>query len=211
MPLQVTQFAMCGDLWVGAAEQRVSRWPSGMVVCNCKGVMRGQLSACMAAGFVSIDALTRRTGASSMCGSCTPLLGQLAGTPVVADTRGRVGVLIASCLALVTACVIMFGGHLLVAGSVQQALHRAAELWRDPSSKQLTGYTLLALSVLNMVMSASRLWWRMVAKRRSTGKRPSAKSNTSRRSTRTSPWLQRASTATTATATHRAPTSKLAT
>ena len=157
---QVELFAERGELWADSAEQRVSRWPCETVVCNCTGVMRGQLSECMAAGFVSIDALTRRTGAGSVCGSCKPLLGQLAGTPALADTRGRSGVLIASTLALLTAFLIILGGPVLVTGSVQPMLHRAAEMWREPSSKQLTGYTLLALSVLSMVMSArKRLSW----------------------------------------------------
>ena len=157
---QLKTFAESGELWADGLEQRVSRWPEETVVCNCTGVARGQLSACMAAGFVSIDCLTRRTGAGSVCGGCKPLLGQLTGTPTVADTRGRAGVLIASSIALVTALAIVLGGQMLVTRSVQPVLHRAAELWRDPISKQFTGYTLLVLAVLSMVMSArKRLTW----------------------------------------------------
>jgi nitrite reductase (NADH) large subunit len=157
---QLKQFAENGELWADGVEQRVSRWPAETVVCNCTGVARGQLSACMSAGFVSIDCLTRRTGAGSVCGGCKPLLGQLTGTTTMADTHGRMAVLVASSVALLTAFAIVILGRMLVIHSVQQLLHRAAELWRDPSSKQITGYTLLTLSVLSMVMSArKRLSW----------------------------------------------------
>lgn len=157
---ELKSFEQSGELWGGAADQGVACWPAATIICNCTRVTRGQLSECVAAGFVSVEALTRRTGAGSVCGSCKPLLGELAGVPAVADTHGRRGVLIASTLALLTALAIVLVGPVPVADSVQPLLHAAAELWRDPLSKQVTGYTLLGLSLLSMLMSArKRLSW----------------------------------------------------
>lgn len=157
---QLRRFAERGDLWAASEDHGVADWPAATVVCNCTGVSRGALSACAAGGVLNVAALTRRTGAGSLCGGCLPLLGELCGSRVSADTSGRRPVLLASLAALLLGPLLMALGPVPVGDSVRSSYHLAAELWRDPLGKQLTGYTLVGLAAIGMLMSArKRLDW----------------------------------------------------
>lgn len=49
------------------------------IVCKCTGITRGQLQQAMLAGCENASELSDRTGASKVCGSCAPLLADIAG------------------------------------------------------------------------------------------------------------------------------------
>lgn len=80
-PWQLRRFARSGSLWRPEGLRNVSRWPANATVCNCMGITRGTLSEALAGGACSVEGLAARTGASSVCGSCRPLLAELVGTP----------------------------------------------------------------------------------------------------------------------------------
>ena len=77
----VERFRETGCVWTSPISQRVAEWPTGAVVCSCLKISRGTLSAAVASGCDSADALRETTGASSVCGSCRYLLADLAGQP----------------------------------------------------------------------------------------------------------------------------------
>ena len=76
-PWQRRRLARTGQLWSAERSRAVASWPAGALVCQCRGITRGELGEALAAGADSLGALTTRTGAASVCGGCRPLLEQL--------------------------------------------------------------------------------------------------------------------------------------
>ncbi len=68
----------------GGMPLSVAQWPRAATVCNCTGVTRGQLGDAIAHGATSVEALMRDTSASTVCGTCRPLLQELLGGKVSA-------------------------------------------------------------------------------------------------------------------------------
>jgi len=73
------RFRSTGNLWPKSESQKVSDWAPDAIVCGCLKVNRGALSLAISQGCSTVQELSRRTGASSMCGSCRPLLEDLLG------------------------------------------------------------------------------------------------------------------------------------
>ena len=152
---RIARFLDTGELW-DESEQSVDQWPAATVVCNCTGVTRGELSGCVGNGLVSVEALTRKTGAGSVCGSCKPLLGQLVGAPVAADTAGTGMMRFLSAAALVLLAVLVFAPSVPAAASVQSPLLAVNHWLSDDWNKQLTGFSLLGAAVLGTLLSARK-------------------------------------------------------
>lgn len=51
------------------------------VICHCAGVSRGQLQVACEAGQMSVAAVARATGATLVCGGCTPVVEEILGSP----------------------------------------------------------------------------------------------------------------------------------
>jgi nitrite reductase (NADH) large subunit len=64
------RFARTGSLPVAGPRG----WPQDAVVCHCLNVTCGALAACERGGALTVDALSRATGAGTRCGSCRPTL-----------------------------------------------------------------------------------------------------------------------------------------
>jgi len=151
-PWQLWRFVRTGSLWPEEELGSVVAWPAATAVCNCTGVTRGELGRAMSEGCCTVEALAARTGASTVCGSCRPLLTELAGasgpaTPV----RGWKTLLGAGGLALPVALLL-----LLIAvpyAATVQVPWQWDMLWRENFWKQVSGYTVLTLAVLLTVMS----------------------------------------------------------
>jgi nitrite reductase (NADH) large subunit len=73
------RFRGTGTLWLKSESPPVHEWPADALVCGCLGVRRGALTEAELAGCATVEALTARTGAGSMCGSCQPLLADYLG------------------------------------------------------------------------------------------------------------------------------------
>lgn len=76
-PWQLARFDRTGALWRASQDLPVTDWHPQAVVCNCLNVTRGQIAAACAQRAITVEALVERTGASTLCASCRPLLAQL--------------------------------------------------------------------------------------------------------------------------------------
>lgn len=152
-PWQHLRFRRSGLLWPPEELSSVVDWPATTTVCNCTGVTRGRLSEALATGCCTIEALAARTGASTVCGSCRPLLAELIGTPPIAEAaRGWRVLLGTGVVALLAAAAMALPLNVPYASSAQ-ATWQWDMLWRDALWKQLSGYTVLGLSALLLLMS----------------------------------------------------------
>lgn len=152
-PWHLSRFRRNGTIWETQRENTVLTWPAGAVVCNCTGVTRGDLGGAMARGCATVEKLASETGASTVCGSCKHLLAQLAGMPLSAAVpskyvRWLVGVSVAALLGAVAA---LFLDPLDYSESVQKGSIDA--LWRSSLLKQVSGYSLLGVSLLTLFLS----------------------------------------------------------
>ncbi|MFT3770822.1 MAG: FAD-dependent oxidoreductase [Minicystis sp.] len=68
------RFRGTGTLFLKSESPPVHEWPAEALVCGCLGVRRGALTEAELAGACTVEALSARTGAGTMCGSCRPLL-----------------------------------------------------------------------------------------------------------------------------------------
>src|SRR5690606_12734899 len=122
-PWRRNRFVRTGLLWNEHAAQHPAQWPAGTIVCNCKGITRGALSAACQQGCHTVEDLARATSASTVCGSCRPLLAQIAGVAEAAarPVPGR-GALLAACgVAAALALLIAFGRPWPFGQSVEHA------------------------------------------------------------------------------------------
>ena len=128
-------------------------WPAAATVCNCTGVTRGTLGEAVAGGCRTVEALAARTGASTVCGSCRPLLAQLAGgSGAASPERGWKWLLGAGGFALPAAIALALVVLIPYAATVQVPWQWDV-LWRESFWKQVSGFTVLGLSVLILLLS----------------------------------------------------------
>ena len=151
-PWQVWRFRRTGFLWRQRKAQHIRQWPDSVAVCNCMGVTRGTLGRAMSEGACTVAALSAATGASTVCGSCRPLLAQLCGTrePLPPQRAWRT-LLTTAALAALIAVFFLIPVSLDYAESVQAA--SVDFLWRTTAWKQLTGYTAVGCTAVALAMS----------------------------------------------------------
>ena len=171
-PWQTLRFARTGRLYRQNKPTSVTTWPGAATVCNCTGVTRGQLGGAIAQGAVSIEALMRETSASTVCGNCRPLLQELVGGPVVhRPIFGARTILAGSLLAAMIALAAILLPAWPYSPSVEAGIG-LDRLWISGTWKQVTGFTLVALSLLVALLSVRKrigwawlggyAWWRIV-------------------------------------------------
>jgi nitrite reductase (NADH) large subunit len=175
-PKLLNHFMATGELWGASGAGHVMRLPDRAVVCNCKHVTAGAMRVQISAGCGTIERLAQCTGASTVCGSCKPMLAELLGADFA--PRGSSGVsgwrlfagvsLTALCVVMTTALV----APIPFADTVQVVMHTIDKLWRDHLYKQISGFSLLGISVVALMLSARKRikrlsfgsfgWWRVV-------------------------------------------------
>lgn len=159
-PWQLRRFTHTGDLWPEEVSKRVSDWPAGAVVCNCMNVTRGQCSKAIHSGCTSIEAVMQKTSASTVCGSCRPLLAELLGGVAKAERiRFIKSVLIYSLLAGLAAVLAFVLPGLHYNQSAQEPLLWDF-VWRENLAKQVSGYSILALTLVGLLVSLRKRWKR---------------------------------------------------
>ncbi len=151
-PWQRRRFLRNGKLWPAADAADVNDWPASAIVCQCTGVNRGTLGKALLAGHCSVEALCAQTGASSVCGSCKPLLADLAGGQAIEPEPGSRTLVWTGIAALLAALIMLFVPPIPFADSVQGGW-QLDQLWRDGLLKQISGFTLLGLGVLVSLIS----------------------------------------------------------
>lgn len=152
-PWQKLSFQKSGFLFSQKKPQSVTDWPAAATVCNCTGVTRGQIGDAISQGCVTFDAVKRETSCSTVCGSCKPLIHELlAGKPKYEPIEWIKPVLIGSVLALLAALITLIAPGLPARDSVIPDF-TIDMLWTDGYYKQVSGFTLLGLSVIAAILS----------------------------------------------------------
>lgn len=158
-PLQRMRFRREGRLWPEEGQADVQFWPSDATVCNCTGITKGALVQAVQGGCNSVESLCAGTGAGSVCGSCRPLLAELAGATALPAQAG------ARKLWIATLAAALFG---LIYALFSIPFPDTAELgwrwdaiWRDKLIKQISGYTTLSLMASLAVLSLRKRWSRL--------------------------------------------------
>lgn len=140
-----------GQLWRSPGARPIARWSDDAIVCTCTGVTCGALRAAVADGCGSSAALASATSASTVCGSCRPLLEELSGETTSASGRLDTGLLVAAFAGLSIALLVALGPPVPLTQSVRELAYD--EIWRDPWLRKLTGFTTLGVCVASLVLS----------------------------------------------------------
>ena len=137
----------------------VTEWPASSMVCNCLEVTRGILGTACEEGCASVEALAERTGASTICGSCRPLLSDLVGDAEAADRSMRWWEWGVAAAAVTLALIIASGEPIPPAASVQDG-NIFDTLYRDKWWRQFTGFGLLGCVAIGAAGYSLRKRWR---------------------------------------------------
>lgn len=152
-PWQLRRFRKSGLVYGDKEPASVLEWPAAATVCNCTGVTRGQIGDAIQQGCVTFDAVQRETSASTVCGSCRPLINELiSGKPKYEPIEWWRPVAVLSVAAALLGLLILLLPAWPMSGSVQDKF-QIDILWRDGFWKQVSGFSLLALSVFAAVIS----------------------------------------------------------
>jgi len=152
-PWQVAKFLITGNIFTGGQQDDISSWPSSAIVCQCNNISQGELVEAVACGHNTLEKIHAKTLAGTVCGSCKPLLSQLIGyTGPTEKEKGWLTTLIASLLAITIAAAITLLPGLTVSDSVQ-SIPAFETIWNDKFWKQVTGFSLLGLSTIGLLMS----------------------------------------------------------
>ncbi len=154
---QCWRFRTTGRVWAQPQSDDVARWPATATVCNCAGITRGQLSAAITTACCNtLESLSACTGAGKVCGSCRPLLQQLLGGAEKLRPVGAATTLLAlSMLAAIGALLMTLPSNLPDAASVQ-ITNPLSRWWREGFCKQVSGYSLLGLSAITLLLSVRK-------------------------------------------------------
>jgi NADPH-dependent 2,4-dienoyl-CoA reductase/sulfur reductase-like enzyme/bacterioferritin-associated ferredoxin len=172
LPWHSRRFARTGRLRPQRKPMSVTQWPAAATVCNCTGVTRGQLGSAISNGATDLGTLVRETSASSVCGSCRPLLQELLGGRAEHHPVFGARILaVSSIIAAVIALAAVFLPAWPYSSSVDAGM-RLDLLWISGTWKQVTGFTLLGLAAIVAFLSIRKRigfawmghynWWRLV-------------------------------------------------
>jgi nitrite reductase (NADH) large subunit len=124
-------------------------------------VTRGELSDLAGTCGGQLGAIQKQCRAGTICGACAPLVSELVGAPAAA-TKVPYSRLTGWASTLLFACVLVFvmAPSVPVAASVRQVKFAFEALWRSSLFRQVTGYTIVALFLVGLLLSArKRLSW----------------------------------------------------
>ena len=152
---QLRLFRETGEIFEATSQPAVLGWSDEIQICNCMSVNKGMITAAISCGCLTVEEVGQKTFAGTVCGSCQPLLSELIhAKPVTAPVPLSVLVVLGTSL-------ISFAGILLAVlvgpikymDSVEAYGYKVEELWRSGLLKQISGYTLLCLSVFAATLS----------------------------------------------------------
>ncbi|MGB0732941.1 MAG: FAD-dependent oxidoreductase [Pontibacterium sp.] len=153
---QKRRFTKTGFVWSAAEAEDPKTWPEEAVICNCNRVSRGEISDAIAQGCCSIADIAEKTGASSTCGTCKPVVQLMLGSEAKAEPESdRNSLIFIMALALAALAALVGTPGLPVATSYLDPIKLDA-IWNDGLFKQITGFTLLALTVIGLSMSLNK-------------------------------------------------------
>ena len=158
---QIKRFVQTGSPWAPGGSMPVAQWPSDATVCSCLSVPKSVISQCVENGLRDTEAIAAACGASTACGACRPLVQELAGESADRSSdRGVTWMAVASLAAIVFSLIWVFAPSVPLADSVQSAWRNVDILWRSDFARQVTGYSLLAVTLLSQTFSMRKRWSR---------------------------------------------------
>src|SRR5262249_33394061 len=144
-------------------------------ICRCNCVTKGAIVVAIRAGHCSVEALGQSTRAGTGCGSCraglrkllVAYLSEAAPGPrpppelpaAAAPPRARATLLAVSATALLLVLLLALARPLPFSDTVQGGW-RLDTLWRERLGKQVSGFTLLVLSLFALALSLRKRWKR---------------------------------------------------
>jgi len=161
-PWQQWWFRITGKLWFGKADTQVANWPETAMVCQCNQISRGRVTTAIDEGYQSIEAIGKITSAGTVCGSCQPLLQNLLGSEAKpAQLTGAITILLLSIFAAVASVIFVLFPGIEPVESVQTPTLEF--LWTDGWWKQVTGFSLIGIVALGLMMSLrKRFSWKFL-------------------------------------------------
>lgn len=154
-PLKLWRFRRTDSLWPEDAGDDVCNWPDAAVVCSCKNISKGKICAAMNARSTSIYDIQRKTGASTVCGSCEPLIKGLLGQKAeVIPQLGYRTLFHLSALSLVLVAAVAFLAPINYAQSINEI--SLDVLWRNDLFRQISGFSLIGVLTLGVVLLSIR-------------------------------------------------------
>lgn len=151
-PWQRYRFEKTGDLFSDGDSIDVQAWPETATICHCAAVSKGRLCEAIANGCCSVEQISENTGASTVCGSCKPLVQELLATDAAPEpVKFSLSLKIMAGLALLVACLGLLLPGMSFSNSVQNI--GIDTLWIDTDYKLISGFTLLGLSTLLAAVS----------------------------------------------------------
>lgn len=152
-PWQQLQFLLTGFLWGAGSADKPQQWPETAVICQCNNITKGSLDALIKQGVNSATALSSQSGAGTVCGSCKPLLSAIVGSNEKQEKeKAWLPALLASFVAAILVTLISALPAMQVSDTVQSP-NTLEHIWNNKFWKQVTGFTLLGLSVIGLLMS----------------------------------------------------------
>jgi nitrite reductase (NADH) large subunit len=150
---QLWRFKSTGQLF-SDSENSVASWPNDTIICQCMSVSKGTLTKAIDSGCSNFKALSENTGASSVCGTCKPLVYELLShnEPVEIEPVSKWKTLIQ-----ISFFTFLFSFIFLLLPGITYSLSvqtdQLDQLWIDSDFKQISGFSLLALSLLITLLS----------------------------------------------------------
>lgn len=151
-PWMTYRFKNDGQLWK-EAEVAMPDMPAAATVCNCTGVNCGQIRAVIAKyPDCTPELVSAETGASTVCGTCRPLVEELidAGAAPSAVPFSKILMGFSAVAVLLALIPILFGYVPLPESYDRDSLR--VWLWRDGIVKQWSGYILLGIFATAMLI-----------------------------------------------------------
>lgn len=152
LPWQLWKFKKSGAIWGDDALEEVNSWPQETIICSCNGIVKGELTNAINNGCNTVNALAEKTGASTVCGSCKPLLASLVGNKQLNPVRAYKPLYYGSLLFFAMIIAAYFLPSIPYNNSVQISW-RWDQIWTNSLYKQISGFTLLGISIIVLILS----------------------------------------------------------
>ncbi len=152
------RFQLTGSLW--GNDDDIHNWPANTIVCQCNQVSCCQLKDASLAGCESLPDIQQCTKAGTVCGSCKPLIQQFLGVQSKSEKeQGARSLTTGALIALLIITAITLLPEAQVADSAMQP-NWFESIWNDKFWKQTTGFSLLGMTIVGLLMSLrKRLSW----------------------------------------------------
>jgi nitrite reductase (NADH) large subunit len=154
-PRQMLRFERDEAMW-SSGRLSLRTWPDSATVCTCMGVTCGALKRAQREGCANVEAFAEVTGASTVCGSCRPLIATLVEDQPTEIEQDSVWLLGFSVVAAMGALAFCFIPEIPYSNTVQS--ESIDVLWRNPDYKRLTGFSLVGLFSLSVLFSLRKRW-----------------------------------------------------